>query len=185
MKAIGKRVLNESVHPMSVSIRRAEAGDAADLSVFAAAAFRDAFGPHNTPANMDRYVAESFSRERQAAEIVDPKSVVLLAEAGRELAGYVRLVRGDAPTTVAEPAIEIRRLYVDRRRHGAGVAQMLMDATVEAARSAGASSIWLAVWERNARAIRFYEKSGFVRVGSTVFHLGDDEQTDWLMACAV
>jgi len=175
---------------MSVSIRLAAERDAAALSAFAAAAFRDAFGPHNTPANMDRYVAESFSAERQAAEIVDPTGVVLLAEAGSELAGYVRLVRGGPPTTVAPatvaaPAIEIRRLYVDRRRHGAGVAQMLMDATMDVARHEGFRSTWLAVWQRNARAIRFYEKSGFVRVGTTVFLLGDDEQTDWLMARAV
>ena len=172
-------------NPARVSVRRAVHRDAAALSEFAAGAFRDAFGPHNTAANMDRYVAESFSTERQAAEIADSTGVVLLAESGAELAGYVRLVRGAAPTAVAEPAMEIRRLYVDRRRHGRGVAQMLMDATVDAARDAGARAIWLAVWERNPRAIRFYEKSGFARIGSTLFLLGDDEQTDWLMARAV
>jgi ribosomal protein S18 acetylase RimI-like enzyme len=170
---------------MSISIRRAEARDAAALSTFAAAAFHDAFGAHNTPDNMARYVAESFSAERQAAEIADPAGEVVLAEDGGQLAGYVRIVRGGAPATVAEPAIEIRRLYVDRTRHGAGVAQLLMDATIDAARRADVGSIWLAVWERNARAIRFYEKSGFARVGSTRFLLGDDEQTDWLMARAV
>jgi diamine N-acetyltransferase len=170
---------------VTVSIRRAEARDAAALSTFAAAAFRDAFGPHNTPANMDRYVAESFSTERQAAEIADSAGEVLLAEEDGELAGYVRIVRGGGPAAVAGPAMEIRRFYVDRRRHGSGVAQRLMDATVDAARSAGAGSIWLAVWKRNARAIRFYEKCGFARIGSTIFVLGDDEQTDWLMARAV
>lgn len=174
---------------MNISIRRATARDAAALATFAAAAFREAFGPHNSPANMERYVAESFSTERQAAEIGDRLSVVLLAvNAGAdaatdgEIAGYVRLVRGAAPNAVAEPAIEIRRLYVERRRHGGGVAQMLMDAAVDMALDDGARSIWLAVWERNARAIRFYEKCGFARAGSTLFMLGDDEQTDWLMA---
>lgn len=167
---------------MTVSIRRAATRDAAALSTFAAAAFHDAFGPHNTPANMNHYVAESFSTERQAAEIADPAGEVLLAEVGEELAGYVRLVRGGAPAAVAEPAIEIRRLYVDRRRHGSGLAQMLMNAAVDTARRGAERSIWLAVWQKNARAIRFYEKCGFARVGTTLFMLGDDEQTDWLMA---
>jgi len=37
------------------------------------------------------------------------------------------------------------------------------------------------VWERNARAIAFYERWGFARVGSHPFKLGADEQTDLVM----
>ena len=36
-------------------------------------------------------------------------------------------------------------------------------------------------WEKNPRAIRFYEKNGFTTFGSHVFQLGDDAQTDILM----
>ncbi|MEY3918157.1 MAG: Protease synthase and sporulation negative regulatory protein 1, partial [Bacteroidota bacterium] len=41
--------------------------------------------------------------------------------------------------------------------------------------------IWLGVWEHNPRAIRFYEKQGFVKFDQHIFQLGDDEQTDILM----
>jgi ribosomal protein S18 acetylase RimI-like enzyme len=178
-----------------ISIRRAGARDAKALTVFAAQAFRDAFGAENTPHNMERYMTDAFSLERQAAEIADPTGAVLLAERAQQgtedgLVGYARLVTGAPPSAVdppldgqvESPAIELRRLYVDRRWHGAGVGRVLMDAVVAAAQDAGARTIWLAVWQRNARAIRFYEKCGFTRTGSTRFLLGDDEQTDWLMA---
>ena len=171
---------------MNISIRRALPGDAPALTTFAAASFRAAFGAHNTPADMDRYIGEHFTLERQAAEIGDPSGVVLLAEGsvGREasvLAGYARLVRGPAPSAAAGRAIELRRLYVDARHHGTGVAQRLMAAALDVATADGAQHIWLAVWERNARAISFYEKCGFVRVGSKLFVLGADEQTDLVM----
>jgi ribosomal protein S18 acetylase RimI-like enzyme len=45
--------------------------------------------------------------------------------------------------------------------------------------------IWLDVWERNARAIAFYQKWGFAVVGTQTFQLGSDLQNDLLMQRAV
>jgi len=42
--------------------------------------------------------------------------------------------------------------------------------------------LWLDVWERNSRAIAFYRKWGFVKVGTQDFRLGEDVQHDLLMA---
>jgi len=38
------------------------------------------------------------------------------------------------------------------------------------------------VWERNPRAVAFYAKFGFARVGEHGFVLGADTQTDWLFS---
>ena len=57
-----------------------------------------------------------------------------------------------------------------------------MRASLDAARSAGHRTIWLGVWERNARAISFYERWVFEKVGDHVFRLGSDDQTDLIMA---
>ena len=78
--------------------------------------------------------------------------------------------------------MELKRLYVARAWHGQGVAQALMDAALDTARARGAQTLWLGVWERNPRAVAFYAKYGFVRVGEHTFVLGGDAQTDWLFA---
>ncbi len=57
-----------------------------------------------------------------------------------------------------------------------------MDAAIESARASGAQTLWLGVWERNLRALAFYAKYGFVRVGEHTFTLGTDAQTDWVLA---
>jgi ribosomal protein S18 acetylase RimI-like enzyme len=172
-------------------IRPATISDAIRLSRFAAAAFRDAFAHDNTPEDMARYVAESFTPERQAGEIADPEGVVLLAESEEvsgsaeapELLGYAHLVSAQAPESViGQSPIELSRFYVSRALHGKGVAQTLMDATLDAARGRGADVVWLGVWERNSRAVAFYRKYGFERVGEQVFMLGADRQTDWVLA---
>jgi GNAT superfamily N-acetyltransferase len=45
-----------------------------------------------------------------------------------------------------------------------------------------AQTMWLGVWERNPRAVAFYRKYGFTRVGEHTFMLGADAQTDWVLA---
>ena len=178
---------------MTIHIRPATVADAARLSRLGATTFRETFEGANTPEDMARYLAEAFTPERQAAEIADTAGVVLLAEhreaAGEgqgdaaELVGYAHLVAGPAPAAVQGPApMELKRLYVARAWHGQRVAQALMDATIEAARGRGAGTLWLGVWEQNPRAVAFYAKYGFTRVGEHTFVLGADAQTDWLLA---
>ena len=56
-----------------------------------------------------------------------------------------------------------------------------MAETLARARALGRRTIYLAVWERNARAIAFYRKAGFRDVGSQPFQLGADVQNDRVM----
>jgi|SRR5215203_4885970 len=171
---------------MTIKIRPAAAGDAPALSRLGATTFRETFESENTREDMERYLAEAFTPERQAGEIADPAGTVLLAErcgesGGAELVGYAHLISGPVPEAVRSPApLEIKRIYVARAWQGRGVAQALMDAAIDAARGRGAQTLWLGVWERNPRAVAFYVKYGFARVGEHTFVLGADTQTDWL-----
>jgi ribosomal protein S18 acetylase RimI-like enzyme len=171
-----------------MAIRRATVADAPALSRLGAATFRETFEQENTPENMARYLAEAFTTERQTAEISDPAGIVLVAEhVGEldqtELVGYAHLVEGPPPAVVKGPApMELKRIYVARAWHGRGVAHALMAACLEAARSRGIQTLWLGVWERNPRAVAFYGKHGFTRVGEHTFVLGTEAQTDWLFA---
>jgi ribosomal protein S18 acetylase RimI-like enzyme len=177
---------------MTIHVRSATVADAPRLSQLGATTFRETFEGENTPEDMARYLAEAFTPDQQAAEITDPAGIVLLAErrgtsgdteGEPELVGYAHLALGPAPAAVQGPdPLELKRLYVARAWHGQRVAQALMDAALDAARARGAQTLWLGVWERNPRAVTFYAKYGFTRVGEHTFVLGADAQTDWLLA---
>jgi len=62
------------------------------------------------------------------------------------------------------------------------VGAALMRASLDAARLSGHRTLWLGVWERNTRAISFYEQWQFATVGEHKFRLGSDNQTDLIMA---
>jgi ribosomal protein S18 acetylase RimI-like enzyme len=136
---------------------------------------------------VDVYVRATYSAERQDAEIADPDRITFVGESDGVLAAFAQLrVNGATPNCVTGPApIELLRFYVDRPWQGRGVAHELMDTVVAAARSRGARTLWLGVWERNPRAIALYEKHGFRDVGCQPFKLGGDDQTDRVMARAL
>ncbi|MGI8546597.1 MAG: GNAT family N-acetyltransferase [Gemmatimonadaceae bacterium] len=169
----------------SILIRSATAADASPLSVFAARTFIDTYGADNSPEDMAAYVASTFTPELQAAELADPGGFVLIATSADEegaFIGYAYLGDGDVPAAVTNPAsIELKRFYVASQYHGRGVARTLMQCALSESRQRGWRSVWLGVWERNARAIAFYHKLGFSHVGSHSFQLGADVQTDWIM----
>lgn len=172
---------------MTIEVRRATADDTAELAALAEITFALACPPESTPEEIDAFVAENLSEEAFARYLADPARIVLVAEDAEAAVGYTMLVAGtpsdqrvDAAVRL-RPTIELSKVYVHAEAHGGGTAAALMRATLEAAASSGAAGVWLGVNGKNARAIRFYEKSGFQRVGTRTFSVGGRIHDDLVM----
>jgi ribosomal protein S18 acetylase RimI-like enzyme len=169
-------------HDPSLTIRVATPSDAAPLAELAARTFRDTFAADNDPEDLALHLATAYGAAQQASEIVDSSIMTLLVDADEQLAGYAQLRRGPTPACVTgSRPIELWRFYVAREWQGRGIAQALMRAVDRAAQRAEARTLWLGVWERNDRAKAFYRKCNFVDVGSQVFTVGSDAQTDRIL----
>jgi ribosomal protein S18 acetylase RimI-like enzyme len=167
-------------------LRIANPQDAAALAQIAEATFRATFGATNSSAHMDAHCRESYSAALQAAELADPNMATWVAEHAGDLVAYAQLRWGTAPACVrAQRPGEIYRFYVADAWHGKGIAQQLMQACIAAISQRGCDGAWLGVWERNPRAISFYQKFGFREVGEHSFDLGGDLQRDLVMARSI
>jgi diamine N-acetyltransferase len=167
---------------MSIAIRLGVPSDAAGLADLAARTFRETFGANNRPEDMALHTAHAYGKSQQESELLDPDITTLLVEVDDELAGYAQLRSGQAPGCVTGKApIELWRFYIAHPWHGRGIAQSLMRKVESDAYGRGGRTLWLGVWERNERAKAFYQKSGFMDVGSHLFMLGTDPQTDRIM----
>jgi ribosomal protein S18 acetylase RimI-like enzyme len=165
-----------------ITIRAATADDAAALAEFAERVFDEVFSPGNDEGDMASYMTEAFGPRQQRAEITEPGAIMLVAEdATGALAGYLHITASRTPACVTAPAVELKRLYVDPRRHSRGLGKRLLDDGIARAKAAGATRLWLGVWEHNVRAQKFYQREGFTRAGEHIFLLGSDPQTDWIM----
>ena len=87
------------------------------------------------------------------------------------------------PLIRAKQSIQLVRISACKRWIGSGVGAALMTACMAHAQQWQCDGIWLGVWEKNTRAIRFYRKWGFSKMGTQSFLLDTDRQTDrvlWL-----
>lgn len=166
-----------------VTTRQASPDDAVLLAALGAGTFTDTFAADNDPRDMAEYLAGAFGDEIQRAELEDSRHTVYFAERNGEPCGYAMLREGPAPACIRDwDAIEILRLYAVQRFIGIGIGATLMQRCLTEAASRGKSTIWLGVWEHNARAISFYRRWGFADVGTQEFMLGRDRQRDRVMA---
>ena len=170
-----------------MEIRRAGPEDAPTASAVAAATFRLACPPEISEESVAQFIEDVLSEKRFDDYLADPSRVVLLAEDGAAI-GYTMLVFGepydaDVRAVVHHAStVELSKIYVLPDRHGGSVARPLMEASLQVARDAGADGIWLGVNQQNVRAQRFYEKSGFLRVGTKRFWVGDHWEDDYVLA---
>jgi GNAT superfamily N-acetyltransferase len=165
-----------------VSIRYATIDDAALLGEMGKTTFNDAFGADNDPEHLKVYLETAFSVEQQTKELIDAANRFIIAEVDGEPAGYTKLSTGPAPDCItgANP-LEVARLYSHQKWLGKGVGAALMEACIREAQQHGNDVLWLGTWDRNARGIAFYKKWGFTIVGTHIFMVGDDPQTDYLL----
>jgi GNAT superfamily N-acetyltransferase len=166
-------------------IRHGAPGDATRLAQFAARTFAESFGAENRPEDVAAHEAANYSPVLQAAQLADPAMRTILLESPDRLVGYAQLRSHAPPTIVLDRPVELWRFYIDRPFHGKGLAQRLMTAVHDAAAELGAATLWLGVWERNARGIAFYLKCGFVDMGAQYYWVGQDRQVDRIMVVAV
>jgi ribosomal protein S18 acetylase RimI-like enzyme len=184
-------------NPADVRIRAAGPDEAAALAELAAATFALACPPHTTADAIAVFLRDVLAPANFEAFLADPDKLLLVAEAhdgagvSGPLLGYTMLVFGEPSDADAAGAIRIRptaelsKCYLRAEAHGTGTAAALMSATLDAARERGAAGSWLGVNQENVRALRFYGKHGYERVGIKRFLVGERYEDDFVLERAL
>jgi len=170
---------------MAFSFRLAGEMDVNSLREFSERLFITTYAAQNTSENMALYCQDTFSIKNFAEDFGRENVRYLLATETRKetIAAYAKLVLGQSWCAEVPPhtGVELARFYVDLPFQGQGLAAAFMSYCLDWLRNEGYSRVWLGVWPQNPRAVRFYHKVGFAKVGSATFLLGTDPQTDDIM----
>lgn len=165
-----------------ITISSASIKDVATLQTIGRQTFFETFAASNTKEDMKKYLDENFTVEKITREVNNPGSHFFIAWENTNAIGYLKVNEGNAQTELQDEAsIEIERIYVKSDYHGKKIGQVLYEKALEIANTKQKKSIWLGVWEENPRAIKFYEKNGFLAFDKHIFKMGEDEQTDIMM----
>ncbi|WP_407429674.1 GNAT family N-acetyltransferase, partial [Arcticibacter sp.] len=158
----------------NLHIRKVTLHDIGALAQIGRQTFAETFSDTNSADNIARYLEEGFSMDKLTAEVRNTASAFYFVTLNEQVIGYLKLNTGNAQTEAMDAeALEIERIYVLAAYHGHKVGQILYNKAMQVAEERKSPFVWLGVWEKNPRAIRFYEKNGFVVFDKHVFKLGD------------
>ncbi|MBP1950817.1 GNAT family N-acetyltransferase [Virgibacillus litoralis] len=171
---------------MSIVINECTLEDLKTLQEISYTTFNETFSDMNAEENMIAYLENAFNTKRLEAEISTPYSNFFLIHYNGVLAGYLKVNVNEAQTEdMGEEALEIERIYIREQFQKHGLGKHLLDKSMEIAMKNNKKKIWLGVWEKNENAIAFYNRLGFIHIGSHAFYMGDEEQIDFIMTKAL
>lgn len=163
--------------------RAAQPDDAEALSLLGQATFLATFAfDHPGPA-LIRFLKDLHSPAFYAAKLANPDIDIVIGETplGAPV-GYALLCPPEHPDFQQEGDWELKRIYLLGPWQGGGNGTALLQQALDVARRRQAKRLLLAVYENNERAVAFYAKHGFAKIGDTIFMVDDIEFSDMLLA---
>jgi ribosomal protein S18 acetylase RimI-like enzyme len=152
------------------SIRTARPEDSARIAVLGAHVWVHTYAAAGVSEIIAQYVLATFTPEKIQGLVNDPGTVVLIAEAEGNLAGYIVMRIGSYH---ADVPIEIETLYIQDSFSGRGIGSALLThARGIAEARTGDRTVWLIVNSQNEKAISFYHSRGMTQEGLAYFELG-------------
>lgn len=169
---------------MSIEIRPCVPGDADALSAVASATFLETYAGVIDGRDILRQCRTYHTPAAYEALLADPTRRLFLVEQapGAAPVGFILLSAPNLPVELRPDDMELTRIYLLHRHHGGGLGRRLMETAVEAARAAGAKRLLLGVYSGNEKALAFYARHGFEKVGTRIFHVGDNGYDDFILA---
>ena len=170
----------------SFQIRRAAPNDIDALVELARTTFTDTYKLTDDAAEIEDYVTSKFTRPVFESILRDANSDLYVVSDGERLVGYAHLRQETPPPCVTGPdPIELHRLYLREDQFGKGLGARLVSLAFQTARERNRRTLWLCVYERNQKAIEFYQRCGLIEVGKMEFVFGGRVYLDPAMAATV
>lgn len=167
---------------MELTLQHCSKKDLDQLELISRKTFSDAFASQNNPEDFEYYLRTALTKERIASELDHPDTSFYFVIKNTETVGFFKINAAKAQTDIFdETSCELERIYVLSDHQGDGIGEWMLGQVIHMAQEAKKDYIWLGVWEENIRAIRFYEKKGFIKFGKHPYYIGKDKQMDWLM----
>lgn len=174
------------IRPDELEFRAVHSSEIPKLTELSKKTFVEAFAHQNKESDMEIYVRKAFDKAKIEKEYHHQDTTFYFVLFNQQVIAYLKLNKGKAQSEYfGKDHMEIERIYVLQKFQGNKIGQYMINKSLEIARLNQLKKVWLGVWEKNTKAIKFYESHGFRPFNHHQFLLGKDLQTDVLMIRSV
>ena len=160
----------------NIKIRLANKEDAKFIALLGRITFTETFGHlFSDQQDLLNYYNSTFSVEKIENGIAKPNNVFWIAFANRLPVGYTKLKLNSKSEFIDSTNIcQLQKIYVLKDFLSMKIGLELQNLLLKKAQELKFKEIWLSVLNSNERAINFYKKNGFEKIGNHDFQIGKE-----------
>ena len=157
-------------------IRKAGKSDAVYISLLGRITFTETFGHYFRDINdLLNYYDTTFSVEKIENSIQKTNNCYWIAFVDRLPVGYAKLKLNSKSRFINEDNVcQLQKIYVLKDFLSMKIGFKLQNELLSSAKKLGNDTIWLSVLKSNERAINFYKKNNFLKIGNHDFQIGKE-----------
>ncbi len=161
-------------HNSKIEIRIANKDDAGFIALLGRVTFTETFGHlFRNRQDLIDYYDSTFSVDKIEKSISKPNNVYWIAFVDRLAVGFAKLKLDSQSEFIAEEKIcQLQKIYVLKDFLSKKIGFELQNQLLKKALEENYRTVWLSVLNSNERAIKFYIKNGFKKIGNHDFQIG-------------
>ena len=168
-----------------IHIRPAVSDDAPFIALLARVTFTETFSHYfSHKQDLFNYYEQTFSVSKIKASLEKENNRYWIAFRNELPVGYAKLKK-HSPTTFIETGqvSQLQKIYVLKEFLDQKIGKLLMDEVMKSFTRSGNSHIWLSVLKLNERAVQFYYRNDFKKIGGHEFQIGREIFDFDVLAC--
>ena len=163
-----------------MKLELANINDFKTISALAGCIWIDTFYPDGLDMVGANYIAEELSANAFAKRSIEDRDIYKVT-IDNMLVGFMEIAFDNPSDHDRSVKTQIDKLYIHRNYHRIGIGARFIETMDTICRNRGIDKYWLSVFEENKKAISFYEKNGFVKVGYKYFEMENDKYINHVM----
>ena len=167
-----------------ITIKNATSNDAEVLALLGRITYNESHGHYiDNKIDLLNYNNTYFSVEKQKEELKNSNNLFYLIYSDKSPIGYIKLVKNATNKNISSSNIcKLERLYILNDFIAQKVGSIAMDYILKKVTELKFEELWLAVYIKNTKAIRFYEKNGFKNIGNIIFNVGESDFDNYVLS---
>jgi ribosomal protein S18 acetylase RimI-like enzyme len=159
-----------------VEIRLAKTEDAQFIALLGRITFTETFGHFFRDQNdLIDYYNRTFLVQKIEDGIGKPNNIFWIAFVNRLPVGYAKLkLHSNSEFIESTDVCQLQKIYVLKAFLSMGIGFELQNSLLEKAKELNFHNVWLSVLDSNERAISFYKRTGFEKIGHHDFQIGKE-----------
>ena len=160
----------------TIEIRLAKKEDAQFIALLGRITFTETFGHFfRDQKDLIDYYNLTFSVQKIEDGIKKPNNIFWIAFVNRFPVGYAKLkLYSNSEFIESKDVCQLQKIYVLKDFLSMKIGFELQDLLLKKAKELNFNKVWLSVLNSNERAINFYKKNGFEKIGNHDFQIGKE-----------